>query len=195
MSRRVGFDGAAQIPRQGRSIWAAHLGVDEEILWEGRPGFGISLNGSTIKALAFLAIGFGILGPQVLAMGQMGDYFYVPGFGHISGIWFLALAGGWVVLWGLAQTVQTPFYTHYMLSDHRAYIAKTFLWKRVKSFEMSPFTTIEYDGKPNGSLVFAQETKRAENGKKRSFPVGFMNIAGAGKVYQMMVDIQRRKAR
>jgi len=198
MSRRVGFDGGAARTAARPSVWASHLADNEEVLREGQPGFGVSLNGATIKTLVFVAVGFGILVPQILALdrigSQMGGWLDVPVIGGINGVWFLVPAGAWVVLWGVSQSVITPFYTRCLLTDNRAYIAKTLLIKRIKSYEITPFKAIEYDGNPNGSVIFASERKRAENGKKRSFPVGFMRIPGSGKVYQMMVEIQRRKA-
>lgn len=198
MSRRVGYNAASSPSRSRKSLWDHLLGGEEAILWEGHPGFGFKFNGSALKTLAVVAIGIFILGPQILKANRigspMGDMANIPyfGIGHIDGEIFLLVAAVWTVLWFLKQTVTTPFFTHYMLSDRRVFIAKTFLWKRIKSYELSPLRVIEYDGKRNGSIIFASETKRADNGRKREFPVGFVYVNGAEKLYKKMLEVQRR---
>jgi len=196
MSRKIGFDGASSRTRSRASLWDHLLESEEEILWEGRPGFGFLLNSSALKTLAVVAVGMLFLGPQILDASRpgsaMGEMLNIPYIGRINGEIFLALAGGWTVIWFLMQTTTTPFFTRYMLSDRRAFIAKIFLWKKIKSYELSPLRVIEYDGKRNGSIIFATETKRADSGKKRDFPVGFMHVNSAGKLYKKMLEIQRK---
>lgn len=198
MSRKIGFDSGSAGSRSRAGLWDHLLGEGEDILWEGRPGFGFRLNTSALKTLAIVAIGIFILGPKILEANRigspMGDMLNVPyfGIGRINGEAFLAFAIGWTVLWFFMQTTTTPFFTRYMLSDHRALIAKTFLWTKIKSYELSPLRVIEYDGKRNGSITFATETKRADNGRKREFPVGFMHINSAEKLYKKMLEVQRR---
>ena len=200
MSRKIGFDSAPSRSRSRTSLWDHLLGGEEAILWEGRPGFGFQFNRSALKTLAVVAIGIAILGPQILAADRsgspMGEMLNVPyfGIGRINGRIFLAVAMAWTVLWFFMQTVTTPFFSRYMLSDRRAFIAKTLPWKKIKSYELSPLRVIEYDGKRNGSIIFATETKRADNGRKRDFPVGFMHVNSAEKLYKKMLEIQRKGA-
>lgn len=196
MSRRVGYDGAPVGQRSRVRLWDHLLNEEEGILWEGRPGFGFKLNGSALKTLGVVAIGFYVFGSQIMRANQpgspMGEMLDIPYIGRIDGEVFLGIAAGWVVLWFLMQTTTTPFFTRYMLSDRRAFIAKTFLWTRIKSYELSPARVIEYDGKRNGNIIFATETRRADNGRKREFPVGFMHVHGAAALYKKMLKIQRK---
>lgn len=196
MSRRVGYDNVRTNTRSRIRLWDHLLSDAEEILWEGRPGFGFQFNGSSLRTLGIVAVGLYVFGSQIIVAGQhgspMGDMLNIPYIGRINGELFLAVAAGWTVLWFLSQTTTTPFFTRYMLSDRRAFIAKTFLWKRIRSYELSPLRVIEYDGKRNGSIVFASETKRADNGRKRDFPVGFMHVNGAEQLYKKMLEIQRK---
>ncbi len=53
---------------------------------------------------------------------------------------------------------------------------------------------IKFDGKHHGSIVFATETRHAENGCKQDFPVGFMHVNGAEALYRKMLGIQRKDA-
>ena len=198
MSRRVGFGGdPAPQKRRNDSLWNRQLTDDEQILWEGRPGFGFKFNASSFKTLALVIIGIGVLGPQILVMeqldSQMAGGFDLPFFGPISGKLILGVAALWTIAWFFMQTTTTPFFSRYMLSNHRAFIAKTFVWTRIKSYEVTPFRVVEYDGLRNGSIHFATEARRADNGRKRDFPIGFMHIDDAEKVYKMMVEIQRSK--
>ena len=196
MSRRVGYDSAPASTRSRIRLWDHLLSDKEEILWEGRPGFGFRFNGSALSTLFVVAIGLYIFGSQIIMAEQpgstMGEILDLPYIGHINGKIFLGVAAGWTVLWFFMQTTTTPFFTRYMLSDRRAFIAKTFLWKRIKSYELSPLRVIEYDGKRHGSIIFARETKRADNGRKREFPVGFMHVQDAATLYKKMLEIQRK---
>ncbi len=196
MSRRIGYDNAPVQNRSRLRLWDHLLGDEEEILWEGRPGFGFKLNGSALRTLFIVAIGVYVFGSQIIMANQvgspMGSMLNIPYIGRINGEIFVGAAVGWTLLWFLSQTTTTPFFTHYMLSDRRAFIAKTFLWKRIKSYEISPLRVIEYDGKRNGSIIFASETKRADNGRKREFPVGFMHVHDAATLYKKMLEIQRK---
>ncbi len=200
MSRRVGYNGGPARTGSRANLWSHLLTDEEEILWEGRPGFGFQFNTSALKALAVVAIGMFILGPQMLEVNRIGsptgDMLNIPyfGIGRINGEVFLALAMGWTVLWFLTQTITTPFFTRYMLSNRRAFIAKTFLWKKIRSYELTPLRLIEYDGKRNGSITFATENKRADSGRKRDFPVGFMRVGNAEKLYKKILEIQRGNA-
>lgn len=198
MSRRVGFGNSpAAAPRARGGLWDRQLVEGEEILWEGRPGFGFKLSVSALKTLVIVGIGIAIIGPQMLAIDRMGhsmgNLLDLPVIGGINGRLFLALAAGWTFIWFLMQTTTTPFFTHYMLTNNRAFIAKTLLWKRIKSYELTPFRAVEYDGRRDGSILFATEVRRADNGRKRDFPIGFMHVRDAETVYKKMVEIQRSK--
>lgn len=196
MSRRIGFDAQSPTPRSRARMWDHLLDGEEAILWEGRPGFGFQFSRSAFKTLAVVAVGVLFLGPQILAASRfgspMGDMLNIPYLGRINGEIFIGLAVGWTLLWFLMQTITTPFFTHYMLSDRRAFIARKHLWTKIKPYELSPLRVVEYDGRRDGSIIFGTETRRADNGRKRAFPVGFMNINGAEKLYKKIVEIQRQ---
>ncbi len=193
MARRVGFSGGKGATAS-RSDWQKHLLPGEEPRWEGRPGFGFSLNTSALLTLVVVGVGIAVLAPQILNSNPFGQMMTVPIANYrINGPWFVGIAIAWTLIWFLMQTVTTPWFTRYMLSDRRAFIKN--IWGRVKSYDLDPLRAIEFDGRPSGNIIFATETRRTNNGRKRTFPVGFMHIEGAQEVYQLMIKIQQGKER
>lgn len=198
MSRRVGFgNNSAPYQRVKHNLWDRQLAEGEEILWEGRPGFGFKLNLSALKSLVIVAVAIGFIAPQIFAANQFGapieELLEIPFIGSINVGFFVIAALVWTVIWFFMQTTTTPFFARYLLTNRRAFIAKTLLIKRIKSYEITPFRPVEYDGRPKGSILFATEFRRADNGKKRDFPIGFMHIDDAESVYKHMVEIQRER--
>ena len=180
-------------------MWSDQLLGKEKILWIGRPEFSASGNARAIFMIVIMiAVTVGVLffynGNQFGASGLLSS----SGFGgrawaQNSGI-FLPLFVTIFLIGLLRELSQAPFFSRYMLSDQRMYIAKIFPWKRIKSYDLTPTRRIVFDQRPIGNIVFASEMRRVQNSAMREFPIGFMNIKGANKVYATMLDVQQRRA-
>lgn len=175
-----------------RSIWDNHLDPSEEILWEGQPGFGIkpSLTASKEAGTAIIAIGGLLFYTRSFGVSfsrQMGG---LENYVTLDTLLYIGL--GWSILWLIYTSLSLPFGTRYALTRKHAYIAKTFPITRIRSYPITTETPLEYDGSSRGTIIFAERVTKNGNNKIIRFPVGFLFLRDAKKVYQLMREIQAR---
>lgn len=175
--------------------WQGILDKGEEIVWQGRPDGRVSftLSDPMKRLMGVFFTGFSIFWIYQAAWITGHDGFpWVAKFFPLFGIPFvligLRMLGG-DSLWQACIRRRT----WYTLTNRRAFIATNLplRGRSLKSFDITPETEIEFDGRDPGTLIFAYESRRSR-GKSRQ-PVGFHRIADARDVHRQMNDIRKRQ--
>ncbi len=175
--------------------WDDILDPGEKILWQGRPDGRISLAQSAPMqiAMGLFFTGFALF--WIYQASWITSHDGVPPFARLFplfGIPFvligLRMLGG-DALWH----AWLRRHTWYTLTNRRAFIATNapLRGRTLKSYEITPQTEIEFDGRDPGTLIFAHESRRSR-GKSRK-PVGFHRIPEARSVLAEMNDIRKRQ--
>lgn len=164
--------------------WQGILDADESILWQGSPDPSVHLDIAKLGALGFgLAFsGFALF--WMIMASQAGGLFWMFGLIHF----FAGVAVGFGPIFGTAWVRRHTFYT---LTTKRAFIAKDLPIKgrSLKSYPITAGTVIDLDLGPPGSVFFATESKRRENGYD-TIQIGFERISDAQDVFRRMRDVQ-----
>lgn len=177
------------------SGWEGILDPGETIVWQGRPDPAISF-AQTVPMQVIMGVfftGFALFWIYQASWITSHDGFpWVARLFPLFGIPFvlvgLRMLGG-DVLW----QAYLRRHTWYTLTTRRAFIATNapLRGRTLKSFDITPETEIEFDGREPGTLIFAYESRRSR-GKTRA-PVGFIRIPGARDVLRQMHDIRKRQ--
>lgn len=175
--------------------WDGILDPAEEIVWQGRPVGGIHL--AAIEPMSII-MGIFFTGFAVFWMVQAA---WITGHDGFPGIArFFPLFGIPFVLVGLrmlgGDALWQAFvrrHTWYTLTNRRAFIATNvpIRGRTLKSWDITPETEIEFDGRDPGTLIFAYENRRSR-GKSRK-PAGFIRIPDARSVLARMHEIRKRQ--
>ena len=173
--------------------WDGILDPGEKIVWQGRPdariGFSPSAPMQIIMGVVFT--GFALF--WIVQARAITSHESFPGFARffpLFGIPFvlvgLRMLGG-DALWHAFQRR----HTWYTLTNRRAFIATAvpLRARTLKSFDITPETDIEFDGRDPGTLIFAYESRRGTSRK----PVGFHRIPEARSVLARMNEIRKRQ--
>ncbi|MDQ2091718.1 aspartate carbamoyltransferase catalytic subunit [Marimonas arenosa] len=191
---------AATAPARSASPagWENILSEGERIMWQGRPGPGLTLAPVLPGRMAKAAVGlllFGYLPVMNLSHGWPPFADLSPGRTILPLIFFAVVLTALHQLAGYALTrTLVRRRTWYTLTDRRAYIATDLpiLGKRLKSWPITVASRLDYDGGTPGAVWFAEEKKRS--GKSRyTMPIGFEQLDDAGHVYRLMRAIQQRQ--
>ena len=175
--------------------WEGILENGEEILWQGRPDSRVSFHDlrpmQVVTGLFFTGFAlFWIF--QAARITSMGNAPWFARLFPLFGIPFvlagLNMLGGSALLDAYKRR-----YTWYTLTNRRAFVATDvpLLGRGLKSWDITPATEIEFDGRDPGTLIFAYETRRSR-GKSRK-PVGFIRIPEARAVLTQMQQIRKRQ--
>lgn len=182
----------ANTPPQG---WEDILSPGEEIVWQGRPDGRVnvySLKPMQIVMGVFFT-GFALF--WIYQASRITGHDDLPSFAHLFplfGIPFvligLRMLGG-DMLW---QAIVRR-HTWYTLTNRRAFVATDIplRGRALKSYDITPETDVEFDGRDPGTLTFAYESRR-QNGKGRK-AVGFTRIPDAHRVLAQMHAIRKRQ--
>lgn len=182
MTRRVGF---AEDAYEGP--WDAYLRQGEEVIWTGRPDFGLATDAGTLWAMIP-----GFLGTIALFLAQ----FYNPGMAEslrVGPIQFNAILAAlmlYMVIYFCAYGLTIPSLTRYALSTERAFIHRALPWPKIAEFDIGLTAPIKLTDR---AIYFADET--INHGQKlRRRAVGFRNIppAEAEAIHDMLRQIQQR---
>ncbi len=171
--------------------WAGILAPNERILWQGRPGTGLSFNADALAKSAFGLFFFGFsifwIVSAFTATAKSGD-----GSANVFplfGIPFVAV-GFYLVIGQYFWSVYVRGNTWYSLSDQRAFIARQiFGTKSLKSYPIAAGTPIEIDMGDTTSMWFAEHKSYSRN-NMTTRKIGFELITGGNDVYQMIRKIQ-----
>lgn len=165
--------------------WKDHLHNGEDIVWQGRPDGRFSVG---IKDIGSAAFGIFFAGFAVFWMtkaSQAGGVFWMFGLIHFS-------VGASMVFWALFGGVFRRRHTRYTLTNKRAFIATDmpFRGRRLKSYPISPDTSVDYVDAELPSIMFATETRRGNKGTYEA-KIGFERIADASEVLSHIRNIQQ----
>lgn len=166
--------------------WEGILDDDEEIVWQGRPDGKIVFRVGNILTFIFGLIFAGFALVWMLLAAAAGGMFWAFGLIHFSvGI---ALSFG-----ALFFSAWLRRHTWYTLTNRRAFIATDtpVIGKRLKSYPIDDDTVLEFDEGDPGSIYFAEEVRRTNNGTSRK-RIGFERIADARHVYGLIREQQRK---
>ncbi len=178
--------------------WDTYFERGERLIWEGKPqkGFHFGLEG-IVHNLLGLPILLGGIFFFIIGTGQSVGLVAPPADGAnglkmaLFSLPFLA-AGIWLVLgpW-LAGPIATR-YVRYALTNRRAYIARSFLKRRLKSYPISPDSPLELEkGRGVDNVYFQTEDYRDPDGDKKIRKIGFENVADGDRIYQLLRKVQR----
>ncbi len=170
--------------------WQGLLAADEEILWQGKPGFGIrwsSLLTSRTLMGAFFT-GFSIFWITSAASMTGGrnvpfPFQFFPLFGlPFLGIGLYNLGGH--ALWDAYKRSAA----HYTLTTHNAFIARNTLGKRtLETYQILDMDRILLEDGDPGAVIFSE----MQSGKTKR--PGFYQINDARAVYALLRDAQRQQ--
>lgn len=174
--------------------WHDILRSDERILWQGAP----QTDRSELK-----------YGPETAAAG-------FAAIGVVAVLTYLGiaaadtLAGGvFVVLVGLAAACLAVYLTFgkpefaayklrhsfYTLTNRRAFAGWVVLGRRrLDIWDINAHTRIELQAGRPGSVFFAEKVHRQADDTIWTERIGFLNIADAAEVFEMMLKVQRNEA-
>lgn len=183
MSRRIGFQ---DDPLAGP--WTPMLRPNEEILWVGKPGFGIKWDIGTITAFAPALIFGGYLVFQEVNGQYFGPTLQIPVLGGVPFMWFITAVFAAAAVYFLSLSASIPGLTRYALSTQRAFVARVLPYPRVSEYEIGAGEPIVREG---NSVYFAKILLR----RKRSthhHHIGFHNVSApeADYIYTTMRAIQ-----
>lgn len=165
-----------------RADWKALLGEGEALLWQGRPGTGISFYGRDV-----LTLGMGLLF-IIIPLGMLSVILTTPerGFFHFMPVIHLLL-GLCMFLNPLLWRPYVRRKTHYALSDRNALILSDLPWRRrLETYPLRRMEQLSLDMGRRKSVWFDKRSSFASNMPR--IPVGFELIPDAPKVYAMMVN-------
>lgn len=181
-------------------IWKPRLHPGEELLWVGRPRWHMKLDKTAL--LFSLPAGGAAIGILLDRKGVIAK-FMIDRFGESSipvadmqNIKaFAALALVYLAFYLYAHMVVSPRFTRYALSSRRAFVRTSFIWPKVREKRLTPGTPIQWDEKPDGSIVFDSYEKNYGAKPKsqlgtastvKTTNVGFFRINEAEDVHRKM---------
>ena len=163
--------------------WQGLLGADERIVWQGTPSGKLRLEfRSPFEPLFFTFFtGFSIF--WMIMASRAPGYFWMFGLLFFF-VGSYSLVG--VHFWKSYLRTQS----HLTLTNRRAFIATTVFGKRkLKSYPITPNTVLEYVDGTLGSIFFAKEELRGEDGTT-VIPIGFELIEDARSVFALFRKVQ-----
>ena len=166
--------------------WEGILDQGEKILWQGRPDGGIHLKITNIMTFLFgLAFAGFALFWMVMA-AQAGGGFWMFGLIHFA----VGLGLSFGAIYWDAYKRRNSWYT---LTDKRAFIARNLPLKgrNLKSYPINAVTVLDYQQGDLSTLLFTEEVRRGNKGRKYTVKIGFERIADGDKVYRLMRDLQK----
>jgi len=170
--------------------WEDILDKGEEIVWQGRPDGAVHFRPANIVPMLFgLAFaGFAVF--WMVMASSAGGGFWMFGLIHFSVGLSLALSP---VFWGPFKRRRT----WYTLTNRRAIIATDLPLKgrQLKSYPINDTTILNFTPGPLSSIMFSQETRRGNKGRRYTVDIGFEFITDGDEVYRLMRDIQRADRR
>ena len=168
-----------------RDGWEGILDTDEEIVWQGRPDGKVVLRIGNILTFIFGLFFAGFALVWMLLAATAGGLFWAFGLIHFSVGIGLAFGALFYSAWLRRRT-------WYTLTNRRAFIApdRPILGKRLKSYPITDDTVLEFDDARPGTIYFAEEIRRTNNGTSRK-SIGFERIADARDVYKLIREQQR----
>ncbi len=168
----------------GATGWQDILDPGEQIIWQGRPDGAVVLRAKNIMLLVFGLIFAGFALFWMVLAANAGGWFWMFGLIHFSvGVGII-----WSAVYWSAYRRRRSWYT---LTDRRAFIATDLpiRGKRLKSWPITPETSLELVEGPPATVNFATEVKRGEHSTYQ-VAVGFERIPDGKEVYRMLRDVQ-----
>lgn len=168
--------------------WQGILDDDEDIIWQGRPDGKIVFRAGNILTLLFGMAFAGFALVWMIIAASAGGFFWAFGLIHFA----VGIGVGFGSLFFSAWRRRNTWYT---LTSKRAFIAShlPIQGKRLKSFPITPDTSLEYaEGNP-ASIYFAEETRRGKNSTYQ-VKIGFERIPDAAAVYKQFRAVQEAAA-
>ncbi|MDF0601059.1 aspartate carbamoyltransferase catalytic subunit [Psychromarinibacter sp. C21-152] len=168
--------------------WEGILDAGERILWQGRPGTSVVWKASHILTSLFGVVFAGFAVFWMVMASQAPGGFWMFGLIHFA-------VGVGLAIGPPVWSAWTRRHTWYTLTDRRAFIATDLplQGRKLKSYEIGPDTTIDYEAGERSNIYFAHEYKRTKNGSRR-VPIGFERIPDGAEVYRLIRQVQSRKA-
>lgn len=171
--------------------WEPYLKAGEKVLWTGAPAKGFRFSAPSLMRTAmgviFLIIALTVFHP-VLTRVLNGDAHFnitvlVPIIFVATGLHSVFGQHIWS-MWVRSRT-------RYALTDERAMIATRTFGKSMKSYPITPVTSVEFEDRSEGSVYFATKSVR-RNRKSHEQRIGFEYISDAGDVYKLITKMQTK---
>ena len=165
--------------------WEGILDPGEAILWQGRPDGKVTWRIGHVMTFVFGLVFAGFALFWMIMASQAGGGFWMFGLIHFAAGIGLAFGPPFWSAWRRRHT-------WYTLTGQRAFIATDipFQGRALKSFPITPATTIDYQAGEPATIHFAHEYRSTKHGSRR-VPVGFERIENGAEVYRLIREAQK----